>query len=115
MNITDLPAPDDVVEIFLTRIFGPAAVIVVLFQLCILVGSWNGAIQAGRKIGPLALGARRAAARILEVGWVARLSVLAALLGGAAVLPLWVALSSTMGHGASYLVHLVSGMHPRTE
>jgi hypothetical protein len=42
--------------------------------------------------------------RLLQIGWAARATAVGAVLGAAALLVAWVALSSTMGYGASYLI-----------
>lgn len=112
MNFFDLPSPDDLLEGYLSRIFGPAAFIVIFFQIYAFISAWHGAIQAGQRIRPLSSGIRRVVTRTLEVGWVARLSAVAAVLGTAVTLVLWIALSSTMGYGASYLIHIFSGKAP---
>ncbi|WP_322761935.1 hypothetical protein [Frankia sp. Cr2] len=102
MTLFDIPAPDDLVESYLVQFFGPAAFLVIAFKLYVLVTSWVGVVSVGRTG---LTSASSTARRALAVGWVNGVASIVAVLGAGAILIVWIMLSSTMGYGASYLVH----------
>lgn len=98
MDLTALPKPDDLLVAWLVSIFGPAALIVVLLKLYLIGRAWLDMVVAGRRGVSLARAGGRAF--VATAGG----ALVAAAVAGI-VLLIWVRLSYSMAHGASYLVH----------
>lgn len=104
MPLDSIPKPDDLVEDALKAIFGPAAIITIVFILGNLTVAWIGAWQTGAKVArATATTARQASARLSQMPRTAAAvaSLTTATIVG--VQGMWLWLSYVIGNGTSYL------------
>jgi hypothetical protein len=100
VDLDSILQPDDIVEEYLVKIFGPAALIVIIFKLYVIAKSWLDLAIAGHD---RAVEAGSTLRRIVTNGLQSRFGVVWSIVGAAILLALWIVLSYTMGNGASYL------------